>query len=716
MGNISAGLLEKLQAGKLLRWVGAISGLLALGLILPKVVKIQTLVSKEFPFEEKYMKAALMVSLLSVWVLVGLFYYLNRYTKRYYFTIWTAAWLFYALWLTLGITLPPPAPGDFAPILRQWCVSISAVFLLWGSLSFLEMPVRQSLLGLFMLFLLTWGYTGPFVTRDPFYVQVPIFVMIGLASMFSGMCFYRLRKHRPFVAVGMLFLGFFLWGIYLFSYPFAQKYPTLISVGLFFSAVLQLFIAVSMIVLVLEEARHINEQIQREIEEVNREKRELQLKVLSTEEQCRSLFRQAHIREELQSAYDQLRETHQSVVQQERLRALGHMASGIAHDVNNALSPILAFAEMVLKAEPALSDKSRRQLEHIRTSAEDIAQIVTRLSEFHRRREQVDRLAYVSPNRVLEQVIELTSPCWRDIPQSRGVSIQVQSRLDEHLPDLWCHESELREALTNIILNAVDALPEGGVITVVSRALFPKAAEEQNGRPNQIVIEISDNGIGMDEATRQRCLEPFFSTKRHRGGTGLGLAMVYGTMERHEGRIEVDSEIKKGTTIRLIFPLRTPSQTQKKAPPVAALETGSLNALCIDDEPLLREILKEALEMNHHKVQTAEGGGSGLEAFHKARSDGRPFDIVITDLGMPGVNGRQVAEAVKQCSPETAVIMLTGWGGMIDENSQDVANVDALLSKPPKVAELLDTVARLKGRAVAIPKNGQPAELTAAVG
>jgi CheY-like chemotaxis protein len=209
----------------------------------------------------------------------------------------------------------------------------------------------------------------------------------------------------------------------------------------------------------------------------------------------------------------------------------------------------------------------------------------------------------------------------------------------------------------------------------------------------------------MDETTRQRCLEPFFSKKHQRGGTVLGLAMVYGTMERHEGRIEVESQLNKGTSIRLVFPLRQPSQEKKQVAPVAEGTRVPLRVLCIDDEPLLREILKEALEMHQHTVETADGGGSGIEAFHRARKEGRPFDVVITDLGMPGVNGRQVAEEVKRASPQTAVLMLTGWGNMLDESNESVANVDALLSKPPRVNEILEALARLKHPTVA-PGNG----------
>src|SRR6266850_1975175 len=656
-------------------------------------------------FPREYMRAALLVSLLSVWVLVGLFYYLNRYTKRSYFNMWTAAWLFYALWLTLGITVPNPSPESFVLIVRQWCVSISAVFLLWGSMSFLELPTPQTLFGLFIAFLLTWSYVGRVITHDLFYLQIPIFILIGLASMLSGLSFYRMRRRRQFVAVGLLFLGFFLWGIYLMTYPFSQKFETLRNAGFLFSAVLQLFIAVSMIVLVLEEARHINEQVLQQIQSINSEKHELQTKILSTEEQCRSLFNQARLRDELQTAYDELRQTQQSVMQQERLRALGQMASGIAHDINNSLSPIVAFSEMVLRKEANLTDNSRKNLEHIRTSAEDIAQTVARMSEFYRRREHNDQLRPVPVSRLCQQVIELTSPCWRDIPQGRGIIIQVETHFADSLPELYCNESEVREALTNVVLNAVDALPKGGMIILSTRTVSLASPPNTDRKPTHLVLEVRDNGIGMDEKVRQRCLEPFFSTKQHQGGSGLGLAMVYGTMERHDGTIEVQSELNKGTGVRLIFPLREPPKSSDAAGPAAEQAGASLRILCIDDEPLLRELLKEILEFHQHEVETADGGRSGLDAFQNARVLGQPFDVVITDLGMPDVNGRQVVEKIKADSPGTAVIMLTGWGAMLEERGEGVDKVDALLSKPPRANELIETLTKVatasKGRAAA---------------
>jgi signal transduction histidine kinase/FixJ family two-component response regulator len=654
-------------------------------------------------FPREYMRAVLLVSLMSVWVLVCLFYYLNRYTKRYYFKVWTAAWLFYALWLTMGISIPEAASESLLMVLRQWCVCLSAVFLLWGSVQFLEMKAQQSLFGLFIGFLFTWSYAGRFFVEDPFNVQWPVFLLIGLASMFAGFSFYRLRQRRRFVGVSLLMLGFCLWGLYLISYPISRKYSTLINAGFLFSAVLQLYIGVSMILLVLEEARHINQQILQEVASVNSEKRELQLKVLSAEEKCRSLFEQANSRQELQAAYDELRQTQESVMQQERLRALGQMASGIAHDVNNALSPVLAFSELLLEKEPNLSESARKHLSNIRVSAEDIAQIVARLGEFYRRGDNSELLHPVSPIKLMEQVRELTSPCWRDIPQSHGLALRVESKFDQFLPALYCNEFELREALTNIILNAVDAMPKGGQITLAARAMSQPEAPGQDGKVTHVIFEVQDDGIGMDESTRQHCLEPFFSTKRLRGGSGLGLAMVYGTVQRHRGRIEIDSQVNKGTTIRLILPLNA----QPEPKPAPAAETAqpdrSLRVLYIDDEPMLREMIEEILSFHHHEVASAEGGKSGVAMFEEASAKGQPFDVVITDLGMPGMDGNQVTERIKIHSPKTPVIMLTGWGKMLDPKKEHMSRVDALISKPPRVNDLLEVLAKVVKPASAAP-------------
>jgi len=646
-------------------------------------------------FSQQYLQATLFVSLLSVWVLVGLFYYLNRYTRREYFTIWTVAWLFYALWLTLGMTMQDLISSKIIFILRQCCVAISAVFLLWGSARFLSLPVRQTLLTLFMLFLLVWTVVSPEVLSDTLQIQLPVFILIGLGSVFAGVCFYRVRKRMPFVGAGMLSLGFFLWGLYLSSYPFSQKYQNLYNAGFLIAAVLQLFIAVSMIVLVMEEVRYNAEQMRAEIEAVRSEKEALQVKVLTTEEQCRSLYDQVRLTQGVQKAYDELRRTQQVVVQQERLRALGQMASGVAHDVNNALSPITAYSELLLNTVPDLPENARNYLRTINKAGDDIAHIVARMREFYRRRSNNEQLTRVDVNQTIQEVIELTRPRWRDVPQREGISIHIEHEFESDLPPLLSDPTELREALFNLIFNAVDALPQGGTINLVTRLAF-RPAQGENQPPERLIqVEVRDNGVGMDEKTRQHCLEPFFSTKATRGGTGLGLAMVYGMMQRHDGTIEIDSAPGKGTCIRLVFPVREPALHTAQSPTADVNHKRSLRILCIDDESQIQELLKNCLTTLDHEVTTASSGKQGVEMFRAAMRKKQPYESVITDLGMPDIDGQQVARTIKAESPRTPVIMMTGWGTIMKDDGELVSGVDAVVGKPPRIRELNELLLKL---------------------
>lgn len=640
-------------------------------------------------FPQDTLHAALLMSLLSAWVLVALFYYLNRYTRRDYFTAWTAAWLFYALWLTLNLEVPSAGPGGLIFMFEQWCVAISAVFLLWGSLRFLSIPVPQRLLGLFMLFLLVWTFISPMVLAGALEIQLPLFILIGAGSGFAGTCFFRLRKKMPFVGAGLLPAGFSLWGLYLAGFPFLEQRHDYYIAGFFAAAALQLFIAVSMIVLVLEEVRYNAEKIQAEIAAVRSEKEALQAKVLTAEEECRNLYDRVRLTQGIQQAYEELRRTQQVVVQQERLRALGQMASGIVHDINNALSPVVAYSDLLLAKLPDLPEYARQHLQTIGRSAEDIVHIVARMREFYRRRSDSEPLVEVNLNQIVGEVIDLTRPRWRDVSQRDGIAIQISRELEPNLPLLWSEPSDLREALINLVFNAVDALPHGGVIMLATRSVKSPNAEMQ------IQIEVRDNGVGMDEDTRRRCLEPFFSTKTQRGGTGLGLAMVYGMMERHGGTIDVDSSPGRGTSVRLTFPVQTENSNTIPQIPLQDTPVRSLNILCLDDEESIRQLLKDCLAHFNHRVTLANTGKEGLDLFRAAKRGNQPFEIVITDLGMPDMDGHRVARHIKAESPGTPIIMITGWGTVMDENQETIPDVDAVMSKPPRMHQLNRLLLRL---------------------
>lgn len=408
---------------------------------------------------------------------------------------------------------------------------------------------------------------------------------------------------------------------------------------------------------------------------------------------------QAQLHNELETAYNELRKTQQTVMQQERLRALGQMASGIAHDINNALSPIVGFADLLVRGENALTPNGKKYLQYIKTAGEDITHIVARLRDFYRQRDTSEALQSLDLNNLAKQVIDMTRPHWRDIPQGRGVMIEMRSDFDANLSMLVGIESEVREALTNLIMNAVDAIPAGGTITVRTRV----GSRGPSDMPTHVLLEVGDTGVGMNEETRKRCMEPFYSTKGKRG-TGLGLAMVYGVMERHGGQIEIDSEPGRGTVIKLIFPIRDLTG----ADPVAGDEEKEalpLNILCIDDEPLLRELLREILEREGHSVSLADGGQSGVDEFRAAVGSTRPFDVVLTDLGMPYFDGRQVVKTIKQESPGTPIIMLTGWGSFMKEDGDTPEQVSGILTKPPRSNELREMLRRVSGHRGGVTSN-----------
>jgi PAS domain S-box-containing protein len=393
--------------------------------------------------------------------------------------------------------------------------------------------------------------------------------------------------------------------------------------------------------------------------------------------------RQTQLYDSLQRAYEDLQQSQQSVLQQERLRALGQMASGIAHDINNALSPAAVYAQSLLEQEKSLSEPAREQVVIIQRAIEDVANTVARMREFYRLREPQLKHGGVDANNLLNQVAELTRARWSDMPQERGIVISLRTDLGEKLAPITGADSEIRDAITNLVLNAVDAMPEGGELTLRSFRDLPS---------ERIGIEVRDTGQGMTDKVRARCLEPFYTTKGERG-TGLGLAMVYGMTQRHSAELQIDSTPGLGTTIRILFPsARAAADLELESAPV---QLAPLRILIVDDDPLILESVRHILEADGHVVEVAEGGQAGIDAFVAASERGERFEAVITDLGMPHVDGRTVAAAVKRVAADTPVVMLTGWGNRLLADGDLPEHVERVLSKPPKLAELRKALADL---------------------
>jgi PAS domain S-box-containing protein len=383
---------------------------------------------------------------------------------------------------------------------------------------------------------------------------------------------------------------------------------------------------------------------------------------------------------QLARALEELQRAQAQLVQQERLRALGAMASGIAHDFNNVLAPLLGYSELLLYRPDLWQDLDRvtEFLELIHTSAQDAASIVSRLREFYREREASQPLQPIAADALLAQVVALTQPRWRDQALAEGREITVLTDV-QPTPPVLIDEHDLREALINLVFNAVDALPTGGTITLRAR-----------GANGSVVLEVSDTGIGMTEEVRRRCIEPFFTTKSERG-TGLGLAMVYGVVQRHGGRLEIESAPGQGTTVRIHLPAvqpTTPTPATAAPPPAQR----SLRVLVVDDEPGVRAVLTEYLTGDGHHVTPAANGDEGLALFQAGT-----FDLVITDLAMPGLTGDRLAAAIKAFSPHTPVVLSTGFGSSLAPSQGRPLAVDAVLPKPATLDALRQVIAAVAG-------------------
>jgi len=370
---------------------------------------------------------------------------------------------------------------------------------------------------------------------------------------------------------------------------------------------------------------------------------------------------------ELEQAMTELRETQQQVIQQERVRALGTMASGLAHDLNNGLSIILGCGEILLnqKADFPAGSRNRRFLEDLVCAGHDNAQLVKRLRDFYRPNDAHEERQAVDLNGIVAQAISLTSPKWQAESEAIGRCIKVETQTGK-LPMIAAAPAELREVLTNLIFNAVDAMPRGGT-------LFFRTYEEDGS----VLLEVSDTGTGMTEETRRRCLDPFYTTKGE-AGSGLGLSVSYGIVRRHGGNIQVRSRLNHGTTFVLQFPVPDQPIETISTKPVQAVHP--LHVLVVDDNAGIREIVSAYLAEDRHTVETAADGVEAMEKF--LRTD---FDLIITDRAMPRMNGLEFAAKVKRIKPKEPVILLTGFADVMGETE---ANVDRLLNKPARLDDL----------------------------
>ncbi len=381
-------------------------------------------------------------------------------------------------------------------------------------------------------------------------------------------------------------------------------------------------------------------------------------------------LRSARLFEERSATYRELALAQDHLVRTEKLRALGEMAAGVAHDFNNLLAVIVGRAELLLRR--AKGTDLARGLETIHQAALDGAQTVRRIQEFTRTRRtrpfrRVDLLD------VVREVVEMTRPRWKDEAQSRGVTYEVEI---EHaaLPWVAGRPEELREVFTNLLTNALEAMPRGG------RLVCGLGAEA-----GAAVVTVRDTGVGMRPETARRVFEPFFTTKGPQG-SGLGLAVVWGIVTRHGGTVEVASRPGEGTT----FTVRLPGARAVAEPPAGAAPARPARparVLVVDDEPGVREVLRELLGSEGYTVVDAPDGPAGLALCETA-----PVDVVLSDVSMPGMSGWELAEACHARFPDVPVGLITGWGDRLDPAELARHGVRFVVAKPFEAAEVLHRV------------------------
>lgn len=391
----------------------------------------------------------------------------------------------------------------------------------------------------------------------------------------------------------------------------------------------------------------------------------------------------ARIAEERRLALEELKTAQERLVRSETLQALGEMASGAAHHLNNMLAVVVARVQLL---RMTVDDAAiQGPLEVLEQAAMDGAETVRRLQAFGSGRPSQE-MAAVDLAQIAKEGLEFTRPRWRDEAQVKGSQIEPHLELIQ-VPPVFGAASELREVVTNLILNAVDAMPGGGRIALKSWS-----------EKEWVCLSVSDNGMGMSDEVRRRAFEPFFSTKGL-NRAGLGLSVAYGIVKRHGGKISLESWEGKGTTVTLRFPYGVDQIGLGSGNPLLSSTAGQpapvrpARILVIDDEAGVRAVLAAVLVTQGHVVDQAASGPEGL-----AMLEGGCYDVVITDLGMPEMTGWQVAREVKSRWPGTPIALVTGWGESIDQKIMADHGVEALLLKPFSIEKVRALLARLLGQ------------------
>jgi PAS domain S-box-containing protein len=694
-------------------------------------------------FPRNWLNAALPLALFSTWVVIGVFAYLNRFTKKSYFSLWTVAWMFYSVWLAASIQLEESPTQPFLVMARRACIGISALFMFWGSLELTNKARPQRELGYGAVLIAVWSCVAAYRVQEPLWITVPVFVLLSSASVYTGLLYTRLRKGSRGAA--LLSTGFILWGVHLLGCPFiGHMSETLVSAGFFTSSVLALFIALGMMVFVLEEARERNETLMDEFKKGLTTRRILEQEISVSEQKYRALFNAASdpillvdletleileandaakvflgstIVEARRSfldfcpslqpdgtglldhkrAFDKVftpsnefqvvrpnggsvlcegsitlvqynrrsalqinvreiterKKLEEQLRQSEKLSALGQLIAGVAHELNNPLAVVIGYAQILAKRCTGDAPLQGDVL-NIQRQSERAAKIVRNLLTFARPREP--QMAAVNLNQLILNAVETFEG---EMLEER---IEYRQHLAPNLPKTMADPNQIEQVVTNLVVNAIQAVAahdEPRVLEITTE-LCSKS----------IRICVSDSGDGIPPEIITKIFDPFFTTKAPGKGTGLGLSISHSIIEEHRGKIWVQSERGKGARFFFDLPLVACGEdAEVTESPVVAAERAhdalQYRLLIVDDEPGIIDVLKTVLGDSGYTIETATNGGEALE-----RLGCQKYDLVISDLCMPGIDGVTLYKTVQKNNPELAKRMIFVTGDTVSSNSR----------------------------------------------
>ncbi|NOT35637.1 MAG: response regulator [Candidatus Eisenbacteria bacterium] len=672
-----------------------------------------------------FLKPALIFTALACLVLSGSFLYVwIAYTRRRYALCWGLSWLAAVPHLACSWVLISAPELHVVQALDQVLLVANAALMVCGCLDFVHGRIPTRTVVLVALPFLTWGVLAPLYATEFSRAQLPNAVLLGGSYLFTAMSFLHLRRTRRTRGSLVIAILFALAGLHEFDYPLFGNLAWATAIGYTLASVLATLIALSLLILILEEARADVEEERARLRGIldalpvgvvmfrrdgsaaldNAMSRTMlgntatatpttlqdlagrllvpaeamhrrashdspMARTFATGEVCvpeefalcnpdaipRAVLVNAgpvhDARAQLLGVVTVLQDVEEwkhierQMVRSQRLQSLGTLAAGVAHNFNNALTLMLGHAQLARHAADLPSMRSR--VESISQIASDSVGIVGRIQSLARSRPAGARAeSVVELAALVRDVVELTRPRWLEGAKAEGVHYEVRTELVDGV-EIRAQAAELRESVLNLVINALDAMPRGGRLTF-----------EVGIDAGHAVLRLTDDGEGMPAEVRERVFDPFFTTKGARG-TGLGLSLVFGVVERLGGEIAVESAPGSGTTFTLRFPLAGSGSAHSAMPEVRAASVAR-HVLVVEDDPVLRNLTVEMLEQQGHRATPAASGQAALRML-----EGSDIDLVFTDLSMPGVTGWDVVSHAARVRPGIPVVLVTGWGQLI---------------------------------------------------